>query len=46
MNWPALVAPVAQETRLGNSVEMLKHLLAMVFEECLNKSLQSMNTAG
>ena len=27
------------------SVEMLKHLLAIVFEGCLNQSLKSMNTA-
>ncbi len=28
------------------SVEMLKHLLAIVFEECLNQSLKSINPAG
>ena len=27
------------------SVEMLKHLLAIVFDECLNQSLKSINTA-
>ena len=27
------------------SVEMLKHMLAIVFDECLNQSLKSINTA-
>ena len=27
------------------SVEMLKHLLAIVFEDCLNRSLKSISTA-
>ncbi len=28
------------------SVEMLKHMLAIVFEECLNQSIKSINPAG
>ena len=28
------------------SVEMLKHLLAIVFDECMNQSLKSTGTAG
>ena len=38
---------LAKRTK-GNakSVDMLKHMLAIVFEECLNQSLKSINTAG
>ena len=28
------------------SLEMLKHMLAIAFEECLNQPLKSINTAG
>ena len=28
------------------SVEMLKHLLAIALEECLNQSIKSIDTAG
>ena len=37
---------VRQTKGYTKSVEMLKHLLAIVFEDCLNQSIRSISAAG